>query len=562
MTEVQRHVDAIRARSTELENHIIDEYRAGNISRRDFVKRGTVVGMSLPIVSFLAACGGGGGNSSGGGGGANTGKVKPGGTIRTGIQSPAVALDPVKVNTEGGLAVLGQSGEYLTWSDRNLNLRPRLAESWKPNKDGSVWTFQLQPGVTFHDGTPMTAADVVATFDRNADPKNAGNALSAFTGVLSKGGTKAKGDSTVVFELDAPNGSFPYLVSSDNYNLIILPKSFSGKWDKTFMGTGPWKLDKYTPDVGVTYTKNTKYWDKTRQPLASRNQIKFYGKEQAALLGLQGNEVDLLSHYSLPGGKALLNDPNFRTIELHSAAHRQVHMRTDKEPFKDKRVRQAVALLIDRQALIKGVFQNKADIGNDSPFAPVFKTTDESVPQRKHDVAKAKQLLQAAGKGGGFTVQLDTWDGFEIPDLAQLIQSNVKEAGIKLKLNITDQASYFGDAVYGKSRWLDSTMGITEYGHRGVPNVFLGAPLKSKGTWNGAHFRNKKYDKLVDEYTAALDPATQRAKAKQIQELLLDETPIIFPYFYYFLTATKPKVAGVDVTAMGHVDLDRAGQTA
>jgi peptide/nickel transport system substrate-binding protein len=95
-----------------------------------------------------------------------------------------------------------------------------------------------------------------------------------------------------------------------------------------------------------------------------------------------------------------------------------------------------------------------------------------------------------------------------------------------------------------------------------VPNVFLNAPLQSKGVWNAAHFHNSTYDGLVKEYTAALDIGAQRAAAKKIQELLLDEVPIVFAYFYFYLTATKLDVAGVDVSAMGHVDVAQAGQKA
>jgi peptide/nickel transport system substrate-binding protein len=554
-------VDEVRRRSSEVQNHLIDEYRSGYISRREFVRRGAVAGMSLSAVSFLAAaCGSGSTDDTSGSGDQANAKVKPGGTIKAGINSPAGALDPVTVNNQGGLAVLGQSGEYLVWSDRNLKPIPRLAESWEPNKDGSVWTFKVRQGVKFHDGTPMTARDVASTFNRLADPDNSSNALSTFTGVLSKGGTTAVDDATVRFELDNPTGNFPYITSSDNYNAIILPRNYDGDWEKTFIGTGPWKLRKFTPNVGVTYTKNPEYWDKSRQPNADTTEIRFYSKEQAAVLGLQGGEVDLLGQFSVTGGKSLLTDSNVKVVQLRSAAHRQVHMRGDKEPFEDKRVRQAMALLVNRAGIVDGLFEKRADLGNDHPIAPVYPSGEKGTPaQRKQDLAKAKQLLADAGKPNGFSVQIDGWDGFEMPDLAQLIQNDAKDAGINIRLNITDNASYYGDAVYGKSRWLDSNMGITEYGHRGVPNVYLGAPLKSDGTWNGAHFKNKEYDRLVDEYTSALDIQSQRAAAKKIQTLLNDEVPIMFLYFYYYLSATKPNVAGYDISAMGHVDLQAAG---
>jgi peptide/nickel transport system substrate-binding protein len=146
-----------------------------------------------------------------------------------------------------------------------------------------------------------------------------------------------------------------------------------------------------------------------------------------------------------------------------------------------------------------------------------------------------------------------------MPDYAQLLQQDLRQANIRLNLSITDAGTYYGDATYGNSRWLDSQMGITEYGHRGVPNVLLGAPLLSTGTWNGAHFKNKTYDKLFADYTAAIDLDSQRAASKQIQELLLDESPILFTYFYYFLSGAKDYVAGIDTTAMGHTDVSQAG---
>jgi peptide/nickel transport system substrate-binding protein len=556
----QQRVDEIRARSTELENHLIDELRARKIDRREFVRRGAIVGMSISTLGFIASACGVSTEDLEEKDKPQTAKPKQGGTLRVGQQEPPGAVDPVTVNSQAGLTILSQTGEYLIWSDRELNPEPRLAESWKPNADGSVWTFKLREGVKFHDGKVMDAEDVASTFDRLADPDNGSNALSAFTGVLSKGGAKAVDASTVEFHLDAPNGNFPYITSSDNYNAIILPKDYDGDWEKTFIGTGPWKLDRFEQGVGITLVPNRDYWAPGRGALAERQEVVFYTNEQSLVLGFQGNEVDVVVQFSVSGGKALLTDSTVITTELQSAAHRQVHLRNDKEPFRDKRVRQAMALLVDRRALVDGLLDTKADYGNDSPFAPIYRSTAE-VEQRQQNVAKAKELLAAAGKEDGFSVPLSGWQGLEMPDLGQLIQQDVREAGIRIDLNITDQATYFGKAVYGQSPWLDSTIGITEYGHRGVPNVVLGAPLKSDGTWNGAHFKNKRYDKLVEDYVAALDLDEQRRSAKQIQELLLDEVPIMFTYFYYFLSGAKDYVAGVETNAMGHTDVSRAGLT-
>ena len=568
MDETQRRIDEVRRESTELENHLIDEYVSGRITRRELVRRGTVVGMSLPALSFIAAACGGDDDDDGGAqtGGAETtaGAVQPGGTIRVALIQPTTEPNPLLVQDEGGAGMLGATGEYLSFSDENLALQPRIAESWEPNEDGSVWTFTIRSGVTFHNGQALTSEDVVTTFDKLINPDGgSANAQSALGGVLSAGNIEAPDDTTVVFNLDAPNGNFPTLVSSANYNAIIIPADLDpADWGQTFEGTGPFKLQSFTPQQGATFVRNDAYWGDKANP--DTVEVRFYAEEAPMIVALQGDEVDFLEHFSVAGGAALLDNPDVQVIGISTATHRQLHMRTDKEPFTDNRVRQAIALAIDRNALVDGLWEGRAEIGNDSPFAPLYPSTDPSVPQREQDIDQAKQLLADAG-AEGFTVQLDTWDGFEIPDLAQLVKNAAAEIGVTINLKITDAGTYYGDGVFGKSTWLDSVMGITDYGHRPVPNVYLTAALAGDpklGVWNSAHFKNDDYDELVRQYVAALDVDSQRTVAKQIQELLLEETPIIFPYFYNFLSAAKPNLQGAVSAATGQFDLSKAGFTA
>jgi len=476
MDEKQRRVDEVRRESTELENHLIDEYVNRKISRKELMRRGTAVGMSIPVLSFIAAACGGDDDDDGasqtGGGETTAGAVQPGGTVRVALIQPTTEPNPLLVQDEGGAGMLGATGEYLSFSDENLELQPRLAESWEPNDDGSVWTFKIRSGVTFHNGAPMTSEDVVATFEKLINPDGgSANAQSALGGVLSAGNMEAPDETTVVFNLDAPNGNFPTLVSSANYNAIIIPADLDpADWGQTFEGTGPFKLQSFTPQQGATFVRNDAYWGDKANP--DTVDVKFYAEEAPMIVALQGDEVDFVEHFSVAGGKALLDNPDVQVIAIQTATHRQLHMRTDKEPFTDARVRQAIALAIDRNALVDGLWEGLADIGNDSPFAPVYPSTDTSVPQREQDIEQAKQLLADAG-AEGFTVQLDTWDGFEIPDLAQLVKSAAAEIGVTINLNITDAGTYYGDGVYGKSPWLDSVMGITVFGHLPVPNVYL-----------------------------------------------------------------------------------------
>jgi peptide/nickel transport system substrate-binding protein len=530
-------ISEIRRNLSEVENDLMDNALAGRIDRRGFLVQGTRLGLSLPLLGTLAG--------AMGMGAPRTARAEGtmGGTLRIAMTVPAGAIDPVTIADDGGLMVMMQTGEYLCALNPDFTLRPVLATSWSPNQDGSVWTFKIRQGVKFTNGEPLNADAVVASVERLVNPKNASNALSAFVGVLSPGSSKKVDDYTVAFHLDAPSGNFPYTLSSDNYNLVMLPANYQGGFEQSFVGTGPFKLEKYIPKVGCSFVRNEDYWG--QKAYLDRVEFTFYTDMQPQVLALQGGQVDMLAQMPVASGRAILHDSQFNIIRCKSSAHNQVHMQCDAGPFKDKRVRQALALSINRKALIKGLYQGYADVGNDSPFCSVFPSTDTTVPQREQDLKKARDLLEQAGVGHGFSVTLTTEQFLEIPDYAVLIQSFAKKVGININLHIESQDAYYGKAVPGQSDWLDVPLGITDYGNRGVPNVFLNAPLTSTGTWNAARFKNPTYDGLVKDYVKALDLSSQKAVSGKIEELLLDETPIIFGYFYNYLYATSKAVSGV-----------------
>lgn len=553
MTRNANGLDGLRSGLSPIENHLIDGYVDGRVSRRDFLRHGRLLGLSLPFLGGVTLAVGLGAAPS-----VARANVQPGATIRVACHGPGASIDPVLGGNPGVLLMFQQVGEFLCIDGPDLLLQPCLATSWKPNQDGTIWTFSLRKGVKFHSGGEMKADDVVATMDRLADPKNSSNALSVFKGILQKGGVRKVDDYTVEFHLDAPNGNFPYLVSSDNYNAIILPASYSGDFEKTWDGTGPFKIDKYTQNVGATFVRNDDYWGPKALP--AKTEFTFFEDIQPQILALQAGQVDIVNSLPALAGVALLNDPAVDIISIKSSANQPVCMHCDTGPFKDPRVRQAVALCLDREKLVKGLMKGRAVAGNDSPFASVYPSTDPTAPQRKQDIRMAKELMKAAGVEKGFQVALTAPQYLEIPTYAQLIQSWVKEIGIDLKLNIIDRPSFYGDAVPGKSPWLDSVMSIGDFGHRGVPNVFVTAILMSNGSWNASRFNNTEYDTLAKSYIAALDLEAQRSAAGKIQRLLLQETPVLYGYFYDKLTAVQKGVVGVQPTGMLQLFLQNAGK--
>jgi peptide/nickel transport system substrate-binding protein len=562
-----RRLSRLREDQSDVANHVIDEFAAGRLTRRDFVRRASVVGISLPVLgSVLAACSSSSSTSAKSGTSAtSTAAGAPGATIKAGIVTPTAAINPVTVADQGGLDMLAQTGEYLCLSTQTLTLKPVLATSWTPNATSDVWTFKIRQGVKFHNGAALTADDVVYTYQLHANPKNGSNALSVLAGVLSPTGVVKVDDFTVAFHLEAPNGNFPYLTSSDNYNMIIIPKGYNpASWQSTFIGTGPFKLGSYTPKSGATFTRNESYWG--TKALPSQTVFTFYDTQNPMILALTGSTIDVVGQFSVSGAQELLTG-SYNIIKLKSSAHRELSMRCDQAPFTDPRVRQAIALTLNRTAIVTALFKGYADVGNDSPFAPVFPSTDTSIAQRAQNISQAKSLLAAAGHSSGFSTQLITENLLEIPDYAQIVAQSAAEIGVKINLKVESSSAYYGKAVFGQSDWLDAPMSLVDYGHRSVPNAFLTAALETinaktgTGPWNAAHFNNTSYDKLAAQYVAASDLSTQRGIAGQIETLLLAQTPVIFGYFYNYLTATAMGVSGVYPTAIGHLFLYNAAKS-
>jgi peptide/nickel transport system substrate-binding protein len=309
----------------------------------------------------------------------------------------------------------------------------------------------------------------------------------------------------------------------------------------------------YTPNVGAVYVPNPYYYG--TKALPAKIEWTFYTDEAPMAAALQAGAIDCMDQFSVATSPQLLTG-GFNVISLKAATHRELSMRNDLHPFNNKYVRQAIAYTLDRPAIVAALFKGYASIGNDSPFAPVYPST-VGMTQRAKNLTLAKQLLAKGGVPNGFSTPLLTETTQEMPHFAEIIKQSAAAIGVNIALTIETPTKYYGTAVFGKSDWLDGQMSLVDYGARSVPNVYLQAPLQTPnaktgaGSWNAARFSNSTYDKLSQQYIAAVDLSTQRSIAQQIETLLLDETPIIYAYFYDYLSATAKNVTGVYPTAQG-----------
>ena len=543
----------------EYEFHLVEEVRNGRMSRRDLIRRATVAGLSTSAIgTLLAACGGGDDNKPSGTGAAKeeAGEIKRGGTGRFGITVPASDVDPVTMFNTGAIMTAQVAGEYLVFPDPEYNLVPKLATKWTAGSKPDVWDFKIRQGVKWHDGTDLTVDDVVASFERLTDPDSQSAALSAFGGVLSHGGTEKVDAETVRFNLDRGFVDFPYLVSAFNYNAIILPKKYKiGSFTKGGIGTGPFILREYRAKQGVTYEKNPNYWDKGK-PYMDGVEIKYFDDTPPIVLALQAGEIDAFPQTPYQGSQALFQDSNIAVLESSSSEYRTLAMRVDKDPFTDKRVRQAIALCLDRPGLVEGLFGGRAELGNDHAFAPVYPPSERAVkdvPQRAQDYDAAKQLLADAGFSNGIDIELTTEKFLEIPQYAVTVKEQCKPAGINVKLTIQDQGTYYGS---GKNQpWLQAPFTITDWGARGSASQTIGPAylcvsvpkpdLSSSGAWNASYWCDKEFDRLVASFDAELDEQRRMDIGVKAATLQHEEVPAIIGYWIKEQRATRKNVHGL-----------------
>jgi peptide/nickel transport system substrate-binding protein len=545
------------ASMSEYEYHLLEEVRAERMTRADFMRRATISGLSATMIgSILAACGGSSSSSSSKA--ATAGTPKRGGSAKIALPPPTAEVDPVLMDNIGANLTVPIAAEYLVFPNPDYTMRPVLATSWKPLKP-DVWEFKLRPGVKFQDGTPMTAADVVATMDRLADPSTNSPALTNFQGVLSKGGTEMVDPLTVRFNLDSPYADFPVTVSAFNYNTVILPKNYKiGDFVKGGVGTGPYILKNMVPKQSASFRRNPNYWA-PGLPYLDSLAVQYFADTASAVAAMESGQADVYPNTPYQGSQALYANSSIVVLQDESSEYRAVHMRTDMPPWDDVRVRQALALAINRPALVQTLFSGRGTIGNDHGFAPVFPVSGQAisqVPQRAQDIAKAKQLLAAAGHSAGLNATLTIEDYLEEPDYGITLAQQAKAAGFNITPHPEPQTVYYGSPTSGQP-WLTVPFGLTGWGERGSPVQLITPAYTSKGIWNSAHWKNAEFTSLIKQLAGTLDQQTARQIAAKAAALQNEQTPVLIAYWIKQQRAIRNNVHGIANGPVSHIDVSR-----
>jgi peptide/nickel transport system substrate-binding protein len=283
----------------------------------------------------------------------------------------------------------------------------------------------------------------------------------------------------------------------------------------------------------------------------------------------------MIQQFSVSDGANLLEDSSFTLLKPPSSNHRQMWFNTqlpEGGPFTDPRVRQAAAYAVNRQQLVDTIYEGQAQIANDHPVYPTLAFFDDTQEQRPYDPEMARQLLSDAGYPDGVTDTLQVGDLQEIPRIAAIIEQNLAEAGFTTPVGVTPNSDFYGEywctgASYGtqpessgpgRPCGASAAIGIVDYGHRPTPDIFFGRALETDGDWNSSNYSSADFDALFKQYQASVDVDGQKDAVGQIQRLLHEDTPAVYPFFFDYLSGHNDSVSGVDVTALGHMQFQNA----
>jgi len=423
----------------------------------------------------------------------------------------------------------------LGYVNDRIEVEPELATSWEPDKELKVWEINLREGVKFHNGRDMTADDVVASFAFH-------QAKTSFARQIVK--TEKIGTYKVRMHLDKPNSEFPYILGE--YQLMVMPAEPIETIGLSGIGTGPFKIVELDPKRRLVMERHENYWRKGHPYLDRFEVASSPGRMEGALNGFRGGLFDAILGVD-PG---LLPDleriPN-TTINFSEAGDQALMILPKHEgsPFNDKRIRQALALAIDREKVMRIVYGAKTGwAGNDSHLSPA---NEAFLPAPKRDVARAKKLLAEAGHPNGITLPTfyftASWP--EVPRVFQVVAQTVKEAGITLPIEQRPSDGYRDWRVEDKEKTRKHRFAYGPAGVRnpGVSLYRMRPDNNESGYWSGP--KCQEYMQLYDQAVAERDATQRRLLYRRMQAILQDEVPAIHPVGRKNMLIHKANVRGL-----------------
>lgn len=462
---------------------------------------------------------------------------KKGGRIRAATTSSSTAdtLDPAKGANATDYTRHNMFYSGLTQLDGSLTPQMALAEEIRNDK-ATTWTFKLRKDVKFHDGSPLTPADVVYSLNRH---KDAATASKVKTVADQFAEVKASGPNEVQVKLAGPNADLPVILAASHF-LIVKDgaKDFS-----TANGTGPFKLKEFKPGVRSVGVRNENYW-KPGRPYLDEVELIGIQDEPARVNALLSGDVQMVLAVDPRSTARVRGSAGYSVLETKSGLYTDLVMRQDAAPTSNPDFVMAMKYLIDREQAKNAVFRGFAVVANDQPIPPSHRYHLAGLPQRPFDLDKAKFHLQKSGVKGPVPIVATAAANGSI-DMAVLMQQSAQKIGLTLNVNRVPADGYWSN------HWMKHPLGFGSVNPRTSADQLFTQFFKSDAPWNESGWKNEQFDQLVLAARAESDDAKRKKMYGDMQVLVHEKCGIGIPVFVSFLDGHSAKVKGLGSIPVG-----------
>ena len=467
------------------------------------------------------------------------------GVVRVAVGTTLSQIDPAKTTIGDEYVYVHLVFNGLSRIDPDMTVKPDLAESWTASDDLKTWTFKLRQGVKFHHGRVLDAEDVAATMNRILDPATGSRARTSLSMVDKVTSVDAL---TVKFDLNLPYAGFADIFA--DRQLRIVPKDKLGELSTHPIGTGPFMFKSWSPGDRMELVRNPDYFEKGL-PKADGVTIRIVPEAAARIAALESGALDIVWSLPYESVDKFKNHASVRADGVSTPTWDGVILNNERPPFNDVRVRQALALTIDKEAIVELALFGQGD-PTFSPIPPSHPYFNKSLKFNPPDIAKAKKLLAEAGFPNGFEVSMQVpQEREQRVRVGVAVRDMARAAGIRINVERVPFASYSAN-VAGKAQ-----MYVDGYFARPTIDTALYPFYHSTGSWNRQLwlYKDARVDQLLDDARKTNDEAARKAIFETFQVLVEETVPGIIAYSAAHVNGVSKKVEGFKSTPMQWLEL-------